>query len=42
MRVGIFVFKTPKNLEQLQFVFKIYNENNRDDKEELRIILSQN
>ena len=42
MRVGTFVFKTLQNLEKSRFVFKIYNENNRNDKGVLGIIISQN
>ena len=42
MRLGIFLFKTLQNHEQLQFVYSIHNENGKNDKGVLGIILPQN
>ena len=42
MRVGIVVLKTAQNLEQLRLVSSIHNENNKNDKEVLGIIISKN
>ena len=41
MCVGIFVLKTAQNLEQLRLVSSIYNENNKNDKRVLGIIISK-
>ena len=40
--VGIFVLKTAQNLEQLRLVSSIHNENNKNDKGVLGIIISKN
>ena len=40
--VGIFVLKTVQNLEQLQLVSSIHNENNKNDKRVLGIVISKN
>ena len=40
--VGIFVLKTAQNLEQLRLVSSIHNENNKNDKRVLGIIISKN
>ena len=42
MRVGIVVLKTAQNLEQLRLVSSIHNENNKNGKEVLGIIISKN
>ena len=40
--VGIFVLKTVLNLEQLRLVSSIHNENNKNDKRVLGIVISKN
>ena len=40
--VGIFVLKTAQNLEQLRLVSSIHNENNKNDKRVLGIMMSKN
>ena len=40
--VGIFVLKTVQNLEQLRLVSSIDNENNKNDKRVLGIVISKN
>ena len=42
MCVGIFALKTAQNLEQLQLASSIQNENNKNDKWVLGIVISQN
>ena len=42
MRLGIFLFKTLQNYEQLRFVYSIHNENSKSDKGALAVIISQN
>ena len=41
MCLGIFVLKTAENLEQLRLVSSIHNENNKNDKRALDIIISK-
>ena len=41
MCLGIFVLKTAENLEQLRLVSSIHNENNKNDKRVLDIIISK-
>ena len=41
MCLGIFVLKTAQNLEQLRLVSSIHNENNKNDKRVLDIIISK-
>ena len=42
MCVAIFVLKTAQNLEQLRLVSSILNENNKNDKRVLGIVISKN
>ena len=42
MCVGIFALKTAQNLEQLRLFSSIDNENNKNDKRVLGIIISKN